>query len=65
MTSPQPEQVIKEKMGTIEDILEELVLDVVISALLKIADQIQELAKNYQQCNCYRNNCNQRQDMKF
>ena len=65
MTSPQPEQVIKEKMETIEEILEEVVMDVVISVLLKIADQIQELAKNYQRCKCYRNNCNQRQDMQF
>lgn len=60
MTSPKPEQVMKEKMETIEEILQEIVLDVVISVLLNIADQIQELAKNYQRCSC-----NQHQDMKF
>jgi len=59
------EQAIKEKMETIEEILEETVLDVVISVLLKISDQIQVLAKNHQRLDCYRTNCHQREDMKF
>jgi hypothetical protein len=65
MTSPQSEQAIKEKMETLEEILEEAVLDVVISVLLKVSDQIQVLTKNHRRWDCYRSNCNQRQDMQF
>jgi hypothetical protein len=65
MTSSQSEQIIKEKMQCIEEILEELVLDAVISVLLKVSDEIQALAKNHQRWQCYRTSCNQREDIQF
>lgn len=65
MTSPQSEQAAKEKMECIEDVLEELVLDAVISVLLKVSDQIQGLTKNHRRWDCYRTNCQQREDMQF
>jgi hypothetical protein len=65
MTSPQSEQTVKEKMECIEEILEEVLLDAVISALLKVSDQIQLLTKNHRRWDCYRSNCQQREDMQF
>ena len=65
MQSAQSEQVIKEKMESIEEILEEIILDAVISLLIKVSDQIQVLAKNHRRWDCYRSNCQQREDIQF
>lgn len=65
MSSLQAEQAITEKMDCIEEILEELVLDAFISVLIKTADRIQTIAKNYRRYNCYRDECHHRDDMKF
>jgi hypothetical protein len=65
MTSPSSEQAIKEKMECIDEILEEVVLDAVISVLLKVSDQIQSLTKNHRRWDCYRSNCQQREDTQF
>ena len=65
MTPPQSQQAILEKMDCIEEILEELVLDAVISVLLKVSDEIQGLAKNHRRLECYRTNCHQREDIQF
>ena len=65
MQSPQAEQVIEEKMDCIEEILEELVLDAVISVLVKVCERNQLFAKNYRPCNCYRTDCKQRDDIPF
>jgi hypothetical protein len=40
-------------------------LDAVISVLLKVSDKIQGLAKNHRRWDCYRTNCQQREDMQF
>jgi hypothetical protein len=65
MQAPQAEQAIEEKMDRIEEILEELVLDAVISVLIKASDRNQLFAKNYRPWNCYRTDCNQRDDIPF
>lgn len=54
MPSLQAEQAIEEKMDTIEEILEELVLDAIISLLIKVSEHTQLLAKHYRPCNCNR-----------
>ena len=46
MSSPQAEQAIEEKMDSIEEILEELVLDAVISVLIKVSERNQVFAKH-------------------
>ena len=65
MPSPQAEQAIEEKMDRIEEILEELVLDVIISVLIKVCDRNQLFANLYRRQNCYRTDCDQRDDIPF
>lgn len=65
MTLSQAEQAIEEKMDRIEEILEELILDVVISVLIKVLDRNQLFANLYRRQNCYRTDCNQRDDIPF
>ena len=66
MSSPKAEQAIEEKMDTIEEILEELVLDAVISVLLKkVSERNQVFAKQYRPWKCYRTDCKQRDDIPF
>ena len=65
MPSLQAEQAIEEKMDRVEEILEELVLDAVISVLLNVLDRYQLFAKNHHQCNCDRNDCNEHHDIRF
>jgi hypothetical protein len=65
MQSPQAEQAIEEKMDSIEEILEEIVLDTVISLLIKVCERNQVFAKHYRRCNCYRTDCKQRDDIPF
>ena len=65
MPSPEVQQAIEEKMDTIEEILEELVLDAVISVLIKVSERNQVLAKHYHPWKCYRADCKQRDDIPF
>jgi hypothetical protein len=65
MPSPQAEQAIEEKMDTIEEILEELVLDAVISVLIKVSERNQVFAKMYRPWKCYRTDCKQRDNIPF
>ena len=65
MSSLQTEQAIEEKMDTIEEILEELLLDAIISALIKISERNEVFAKQYRPWKCYRTNCDKRDDIPF
>jgi uncharacterized protein YjgD (DUF1641 family) len=65
MPSLEAEQAIEEKMDTIEELLEELLLDAIISVLLKISERNQMLVKQYRPWNCYRTDCNKRDDIPF
>ena len=65
MPSSQAEQAIEEKMDRIEEILEELVLDAIISVLIKVCDRNQLFANLYRRQTCYRTDCNQRDDIPF
>ena len=65
MSSLQTEQAIEEKMDTIEEILEELLLDAIISVLIKISERNEVFAKQYRPWKCYRTNCDKRDDIPF
>ena len=52
-------------MDTIEEVLEELLLDAIISVLLKISERNQVLVKQYRPWNCYRTDCEKRDDIPF
>ncbi len=65
MPSLQAEQAIEEKMDTIEEVLEELLLDAIISVLLKIFERNQVLVKQHRPWNCYRTDCDKRDDIPF
>ena len=65
MSSLQTEQAIEEKMDTIEEILEELLLDAIISVLIKISERNEMFAKQYRPWKCYRTNCDKRDDIPF
>ncbi len=65
MQSLQAEQAIEEKMDTIEEVLEELLLDAIISVLLKISERNQVLVKQHRPWNCYRTDCDKRDDIPF
>jgi hypothetical protein len=65
MSSPQAEQAIEEKMDSIEEILEELILDALIGVLKKVSERNQVFAKQYQPWKCYRTDCKQRDDIPF
>ena len=65
MPSLETKQAIEEKMDTIEEVLEELVLDAIISVLLKISERNQVLVKQYRPWNCYRTDCEKRDDIPF
>jgi hypothetical protein len=56
---------MEEKMGAIEEILEELILNMVISLLIKVSDRNELLARNYRQYKCYREDCKHRNDIPF
>ena len=47
MPSLQSEQAIEEKMGTIEEILEQIILDTFISVLIKLSERNELFAKQY------------------
>ena len=65
MPSLETQQAIEEKMDTIEEVLEELLLDAIISVLLKISERNQELVKQHRSCKCYRTDCDKRDDIPF
>ena len=65
MPSLETKQAIEEKMNTIEEVLEELLLDTIISVLLKISERNQVLVKQYRPWNCYRTDCEKRDDIPF
>ncbi len=65
MPSLETQQAIEEKMDTIKDILEELLLDVIISVLIKISERNQVLVKQYRPWKCYRTDCDKRDDIPF
>ena len=65
MSSIETQQAIEEKMDTIEEVLEELLLDAIISVLLKISERNQVLVKQYRPWNCYRTDCDKRDDIPF
>ena len=65
MPSLETEQAIEEKMDTIEQILEELVLDALISVLIKVSERNQVFAKHYRPWKCYRTDCENRDDIPF
>ena len=65
MPSLETKQAIEEKMDTIEEILEELLLDALISVLIKISERNQVFVKQYRPWNCYRTDCEKRDDIPF
>jgi hypothetical protein len=65
MPSLETQQATEEKMDTIEEVLEELLLDAIISVLLKISERNQVLVKQYRPWNCYRTDCEKRDDIPF
>ena len=65
MPSLETQQAIEEKMDTIEEVLEELLLDAIISVLLKISERNQVLVKQCRPWNCYRTDCDKRDDIPF
>ena len=65
MPSLETQQAIEEKMDTIEEVLEELLLDAIISVLLKISERNQVLVKQYRSWNCYHTDCEKRDDIPF
>ena len=65
MPSLEAEQAIEEKMDTIEEVLEELLLDAIISVLLKISERNQVLVKQHRPWNCYRTDCDKHDDIPF
>jgi hypothetical protein len=52
-------------MDTIEEVLEELLLDDIISGLQKISERNQVLVKQYRLRNCYHTDCDKRGDILF
>ena len=65
MPSIEAQQAIEEKMDTIEEVLEELLLDAIISVLLKISERNQVLVKQHRPWNCYHTDCDKRDDIPF
>ena len=65
MPSIETQQAIEEKIDTIEEVLEELLLDAIISVLLKISERNQVLVKQHRPWNCYRTDCDKRDDIPF
>ena len=65
MPSLETQQATEEKMDTIEEVLEELLLDAIISVLLKISERNQVLVKQYRPWNCYHTDCEKRDDIPF
>ena len=65
MSSLLSQQIMEEKIGAIEEILEELILNMVISLLIKVLDRNELLARNYRQHKCYREDCKHRDDIPF
>ena len=65
MPSLETQQATEEKMDTIEEVLEELLLDAIISILLKFSERNQVLVKQYRPWNCYRTDCEKRDDIPF
>jgi hypothetical protein len=65
MTSPQAQWAIKEKMERIKEILQELLLDALITALTKVVQHNQVSAKEDQAWKCYRTDCDQRDNIPF
>jgi hypothetical protein len=65
MPSLQNEQAIEEKMGTIEEILEQIILDTFISVLIKLSERNELFAKQYRPWKCYRTDCEKRDDIPF
>ena len=65
MPSLETQQAIEEKMDTIEEVLEELLLDAIISVLLKISERNQVLVKQYRPWKCYRTDCQKRDEIPF
>ena len=65
MPSLQNEQAIEEKMGTFEEILEQLILDAFISVAIKLSERNELFAKQYRPWKCYRTDCEKRDDIPF
>ena len=65
MSSIEAEQAVEEKMDTIEEILEVLLMDAIISVLIKISERTQDLAKQYRPWKCYRTDCDKRDNIPF
>jgi methionyl-tRNA synthetase len=65
MPSLETEQAIEEKMDTIEELLEQHILDAVISVLIKITDRNELFVKQYRPWKCYRTDCDKRDDIPF
>jgi len=65
MPSLQSEQAIEEKMGTIEEILEQIILDTFISVLIKLSERNELFAKQYRPWKCYRTDCEKRDNIPF
>lgn len=65
MKSNKIEFVLEEKMDRVMEMLEELVLDAVLEMLVKISDRNREFASQGKHWNCYRSDCNQRNEIPF
>ena len=65
MPSLQSEQAIEEKMGTIEEILEQIILDTFISVLINLSERNELFAKQYRPWKCYRTDCEKRDNIPF
>ena len=65
MKSNKIELVLEEKMDRVMEMLEELVLEAVLEMLAKISDRNREFASQSRHWNCYRSDCNQRNEIPF
>ena len=65
MKSNKTELVLEEKMDRVMEQLEELVLDAILEMLVKISDRNREFARQDRHWNCYRSDCNQRNEIPF
>ena len=65
MPSLETQQAIEEKMDTIEEILQELLLDAIISVVIKISERNPVLVKQHRPWKCYRTDCDKRDGIPF
>ncbi len=65
MSSPHSRKALEEKKETIEELLEQLILDTFICLLTKVSTQNQLLAEHNLSWKCYHADCDQRDDIPF